>query len=410
MPNILNDLRSLTAAERKVLFASYLGWTLDAFDFFVFVFALRDVAAEFNVPIKGVTLAITMTLAMRPIGAFVFGRLADRVGRRPAMMWNILIYSLLEGASGFAPSLTTLIILRALYGIAMGGEWGVASSLTLETVPVRMRGLISGILQAGYPSGYLLASFAYFAVYPIIGWRGMFILGVLPAVLIFFIRRHVAESPAFQAGQSTAEKSVRTEWKGRIKLVAWAVAMMTCFNFMSHGTQDIYPTFLQQQKHLSQHEVGIIAIIYNFGAVLGGICFGVLSDRFGRRRAIVTAALLVLPAIPLWVYPSEPVFLAIGAFFIQFFAQGAWGIVPAHLNEMSPGRMRGTFPGTVYQLGNLFAAYNATLQAQIAATHDDNYGLALALVACIAALAVATFAGLGKEDRGVTFAAKDAAA
>ena len=401
---VLADLRSLGPSERKVILASYLGWTLDAFDFFVFVFLLQDVAKDFGVAIKSVTLAITLTLAMRPLGALIFGMLADRFGRRPTLMLNILIYSTLEAASGFAPSLTVLIILRALYGVAMGGEWGVGASLTLESVPPRMRGLVSGILQTGYPSGYFLASAAFYLVYPYIGWRGMFVLGVLPALLIFFIRRHVAESPNFDIAKIQNEQlTLRQILKGKAGLFAWAVVMMAGFNFLSHGTQDLYPTFLQTQRHLDHQHVGIIALIYNFGAICGGLTFGILSDKIGRRRAIVIAALLVVPVVPLWTAATTQIGLALGAFMIQFFAQGAWGVVPVHLNEMSPDRIRGTFPGVVYQLGNLLAAYNATLQAQIASAYDGNYALALGLVAATAALLVAVMAGFGPEKRGVQF-------
>jgi SHS family lactate transporter-like MFS transporter len=319
-------------------------------------------------------------------------------------MIDVLIYSVLECASGFAPSLTALIVLRALYGIAMGGEWGVGASLTLESIPAKLRGPVSGILQAGYPSGYLLASIAFFFLYPIIGWRGMFIVGVLPALLVLYIRRSVDESPAFVAQQhKKAPGNIFAGFKGQWGFFIWAVLMMAGFNFLSHGTQDIYPTFLQQQRHLSTHETGAIAIVYNIGAILGGFFFGTLSEKIGRRRAIVIAALLVLPALPLWIYAATPVELAMGAFLIQFFAQGAWGIVPVHLNEISPAALRGTFPGFAYQLGNLLASYNATLQAGLAVDHGGNYAFALAIVAGSAAVAVALLAGFGKEARGQDF-------
>ena len=256
---------------------------MDAFDFFILVFLLKYIAADFGVTIKSVTLAIALTLAMRPIGALIFGMLADRYGRRPTLMANVLIYSLLEFASGFAPTLTVFIILRALYGIAMGGEWGVGAALTMETIPPKLRGLVSGILQAGYPSGYLLASIVFFALFPIIGWRGIFMVGVLPALLVFYIRRTVDESPAFVARQHKKKKaSLRQTLKGQIGIFIWAVLLMAGFNFFSHGTQDIYPTFLEQQRGLSTHAVGAIAIVYNIGAILGGIVFGILSEKIGR--------------------------------------------------------------------------------------------------------------------------------
>jgi SHS family lactate transporter-like MFS transporter len=402
--SLVADLRSLTLRQRHVIAAAYLGWTLDAFDFFILVFVLKHIAAEFGTQVKAVTLAITLTLAMRPIGALLFGRLADRYGRRPILMANVLIYSILECASGFAPSLTTLIALRALFGVAMGGEWGVGASLTLESIPTSLRGFVSGLLQTGYPSGYFLASIAFYFLFPAIGWRGMFMVGILPALLVLYIRQGVDESPAFikrEIGVKSVSLWAHIKQNGGIFI--GAVLMMTCFNFLSHGTQDIYPTFLEQQRGLSTHTVSIIAIIYNIGAIMGGVSFGLLSNTIGRRLAIILAALLVLPVIPLWVQATTPTYLAIGAFLIQFFVQGAWGVVPAHLNEISPDGVRGTFPGFAYQMGNLFASYNATLQAGIATDHGGNYALALGLVTGIVAILLAIVTGFGREASGKRF-------
>jgi SHS family lactate transporter-like MFS transporter len=401
---LLSDLRSLSPRERHTIAASYLGWMLDAFDFFILVFVLKDVAAEFGTDPHKVSLAITLTLAMRPLGALLFGLMADKFGRRPTLMIDVLLYSILEFASGFAPDLTTLIVLRALYGVAMGGEWGVGASLTMETVPPKLRGIVSGILQAGYPSGYLLASIVYFALFPVIGWRGMFMVGVIPALLVLYIRRHVDESPAFTARQHLKERQpIGAVLKGHVGIFIWAVLLMAGFNFLSHGTQDIYPTFLLQQRNLSSHEVGAIAITYNIGAILGGLTFGALSEKIGRRKAIAIAAVLALPAIPLWIHAASPAGLAAGAFIIQFFVQGAWGVVPVHLNEMSPDAVRGTFPGFAYQIGNLLASYNATLQTGMAQARNGNYAFALAAVTGIAALSVALLSWFGHEARGRAF-------
>src|SRR5450755_1497683 len=323
----ISALSGWTSEQKHVVAASFLGWSLDAFDFFLLVFVLKDIAAEFDTDISNVTWAILLTLAMRPIGAFIFGRAADRWGRRPTLMVDILLYSILEFASGFAPSLTVLIILRALYGVAMGGEWGVGASLAMETIPSRSRGFVSGLLQAGYPSGYLIASVVYATLFPVIGWRGMFMIGVLPALLVLYIRLAVPESPSWQRTASSEGGTLsvlRSHWK----LGLYAVLLMTAFNFYSHGTQDLYPTFLQVQHHLSPTVVGTIAVIYNVGAILGGIFFGMLSQRIGRRRAIVLAAIISLPIVPLWAFSTTPIFLAIGAFLIQFMVQGAWGVIP----------------------------------------------------------------------------------
>jgi SHS family lactate transporter-like MFS transporter len=404
-------LSGWTSEQKHVVAASFLGWSLDAFDFFLLVFVLKDIATEFKTDISYVTLAILLTLAMRPVGAFLFGRAADRWGRRPTLMVDILLYSVLEFASGFAPSLTVLIILRALYGVAMGGEWGVGASLTMETIPPHARGFVSGLLQSGYPTGYFMASIVYGVLFPYIGWRGMFMVGVIPALLVLYIRRNVPESPSWSKEAAVERGGTLDVLKSHWKLGIYAVLLMTAFNFFSHGTQDIYPTFLQVEHKFTPHVVSIIAVVYNIGAICGGILFGTLSERFGRRRCIVIAALLTLPVIPLWAFSSGPVMLAIGAFLMQFTVQGAWGVIPVHLNELSPDNARGTFPGFVYQLGNLLASVNATLQTGLAEHFGGNYGLALAIVAGTVAIVIAGLTAAGTEAKGVVFAkAKPAAA
>jgi len=395
-------LSGWTNQQRSVVVATFLGWTLDAFDFFLLVFVLKDIAREFDTDIKDVTLAILLTLAMRPVGAYLFGRAADRWGRRPTLMVNVLLYSFLEFLSAFSPNLTVLLILRALYGIAMGGEWGVGASLTMESIPPHARGFVSGLLQSGYPTGYLLASIVYGLLFPIIGWRGMFMVGVLPALLVFYIRRNVPESPSWSpTTQSNTVSILRAHWR----LGLYAVVLMTAFNFLSHGTQDLYPTFLEVQHEFSPRAVGTIAAIYNIGAILGGIVCGSLSEQMGRRRTIIVASLLCLPVLPLWAFSSGAATLALGAFLMQFMVQGAWGVIPVHLNELSPDEARGTFPGFVYQLGNLLASANATIQAAMAAHFGNDYGLALAIIAGTMAIAICAMTFLGIEAKGIAFGA-----
>ena len=389
-----------TREQRNVTIAAYLGWTLDAFDFFLMVFVLKDIAAEFNTKIPAVAFGITLTLFMRPLGALIFGRLADKFGRRPTLMVNIACYSLLELLSGFSPNLTTLLVLRALFGVAMGGEWGVGSSLTMETIPPRARGAVSGLLQAGYPSGYLLASLVFLA-YPWLGWRGMFFVGVAPALLVLYVRASVPESPAWKAMEQHARPGLIATLKQNIGLSLYAIVLMTAFNFFSHGTQDLYPTFLREQHHFAPGTVTAIAITLNIGAIVGGLFFGTLSERIGRRRAICIAALIALPVLPLWAFSSGAVALAAGAFLMQISVQGAWGVIPVHLNEISPDEIRATFPGLVYQLGNLIASVNATMQAQFAVTHENNYGLALAVVAGIASIVISILILFSRERRGI---------
>ena len=390
-----------TKEQKNVTIAAYLGWTLDAFDFFLMVFVFKDIANEFHVKIPDVSIAVVLTLAMRPLGALIFGRLADKFGRRPTLMANILLYSILELASGFAPTLGALLVLRALFGVAMGGEWGVGSSLVMESIPAKSRGWVSGLLQAGYPSGYLLASVVFGLFYQYIGWRGMFMVGVLPALLVLYVRRNVSESPAWAIMAKRPRPGLLKTLGANLKLSAYAIVLMTAFNFFSHGTQDIYPTFLREQHHFDPHTVSLIAITLNIGAIIGGLSFGAISERIGRRKAILIAALIALPVLPLWAFSSGAVALALGAFLMQISVQGAWGVIPVHLNEISPDSIRATFPGLVYQLGNLFAAVNLYLQSRIAAANGDNYGLSLALVAGVVSLVIAGLIMFSPEKRGI---------
>ena len=276
-------------------------------------------------------------------------------------------------------------------------EMGV--TLTMETVRAESRGMVSGILQTGYASGYLIAAVAYGVLFPLIGWRGLFTLGILPALLVLYIRRNVAESPGWRSEKRSTGRTaavLAAHWQ----LAVYAILLMTALNFLSHGTQDLYPTFLKVDHGFNPHLTGAIVVIANIGAILGGFTFGALSQRFGRTRTLVAAALLSLPALPLWI-ASENVFaLALGAFVMQFVVQGCWGVIPAHLNELSPADARGTFPGTVYQLGNLFASYAGPLQAGLAVQYSS-YGFALGAVAVIAALAVGFLASIGREAKEV---------
>ena len=391
---------SIASQRSHAVVATYLGWTLDAFDFFIMVFVLHDIANEFSTTITVITVAITLTLAMRALGAWIFGRLADRFGRRRILMVNVLSYSILELATAFSPNLIVFFILRALFGIAMGGEWGVGASMAMESIPGSWRGTVSGLLQAGYPSGYLLASIVYWIAFPLVGWRGMFVIGALPALLVLYIRQTVQESPDWSARRASGPQPSIWDVLGRnIGLTIYVVLLMTAFNFFSHGTQDLYPTFLQEQHKFSAGTVARIAIVYNIGAILGGIGFGSISQRIGPRTAIVIAAVAAIPVIPLWAYAASPVALGAGAFLMQLCVQGAWGVIPAHLNELSPAEIRGTFPGVTYQLGNLLASANATIQSAIASGLGGNFSWPLAVVAGICAVVIALMVAFGREAR-----------
>lgn len=397
----------LTPAQRHAFVACFLGWALDAFDYFILVFAVKAIATDFHAQVTAVTVAITLTLAMRPVGAAIFGLAADRFGRRPTLMVNVVCYSALELLSAAAPSLGVLLALRALYGVAMGGEWGVGAALALESVPVERRGFFSGVLQEGYMVGYLLAAIAFATVFPIWGWRGMFVVGALPAVLVLYIRRNVPESPAWvEARQAPVAHKITGVWhalRSHWGKFLYVVVLMTAFNCFSHGTQDLYPTFLQVNRRLTPGVVSTIAIIASLGAIAGGIAFGAFSERIGRRRAMITAALLAIPVVPLWAFASGTVGLGAGAFLIQFMVQGAWGIVPVHLTELAPDAARGTFPGLAYQLGNLLASGTATVQAVVAHRAHDNYSVALAGTAVTVAIAVAAVTAFGTEAKGIAF-------
>ncbi|KTT33688.1 MFS transporter [Pseudomonas rhizoryzae] len=391
-----------TSTQRNVAFATFASWTMDAFDFFILVFVLSNLAQYFHNSVTDVSLAIMLTLAVRPLGALIFGRLAERHGRRPILMLNIVLFSLFEVLSAWSPTFMAFMAFRILYGVAMGGVWGVASSLAMETIPDRSRGLMSGIFQAGYPCGYLLASIVFGLFFSSVGWRGMFLIGALPILLLPFIYFKVPESPVWLAARARKESIallpiLRQHWK----ICLYMVLLMACFNFFSHGTQDLYPTFLKVQHQFDPHTVSLIAIGYNIAAMLGGVFFGSLSERIGRKKAIMLAALLSLPVLPLWAFASGSWSLGIGAFLMQFMVQGAWGVVPSYLNELVPGNARAILPGFVYQMGNLLASVNATLQAHIAAVHGGNYGLAMALVAGTVAVLIAVFAAFGKETRGM---------
>ena len=394
-------LSGWTPRERHAVIASYLCWSLDAFDYFVLVFVLTDVSQTFHVGITAVALALTLTLAFRPLGAFIFGRLADRYGRRPVLMVNVALYSLFGFLTAFSPSLITFLAIRSLFGVAMGGVWGIGASLAFETIAREKRGFVSGLMQSGYATGYLAASLVFGFLYAWLGWRGLFMVGILPAFfLIFYIWSQVSEAPGWnqeRARASTTFSVLKTHWR----LALFAIVMMTAFNFFSHGTQDLYPTFLQKQHHFDHATVSTIAILYNIAAILGGLTVGSLSQRFGRRRASVVTALIAVPVAFLWAFSTSAALLALGAILMQFIVQGAWGVVPAHLNEISPEGARGTFPGTVYQLGNLIASVNAVLQTSIAERTGGNYAIALASVAIVSVLVIALFMGLGPQAQDV---------
>jgi len=386
--------------QTNAVLAGFLGWTLDAFDFFILTFVFAPIAKDFHHSIPDIAATISASLATRWLGAILFGLFADRFGRRIPLIVNVLYYSLIEVLSGFAPSYKVFYLLRLLYGIGMGGEWGVGASLTMESVPKRFRGLLSGLLQEGYALGFLLAAGAYRFIYPHWGWRPLFFVGGLPALLTLFIRAKVKEPEAWHRSRTdwtTYRQVILKNWKR----FAYLVILMAMVNFISHGTQDMYPTFLQQQHQFSPQRTSDVTAFTMVGAILGGLAFGYMSDKKGRRRAMVTAVLLALPIIPLWVFaPSLPLILA-GGFLMQFMVQGAWGVIPAHINELSPDKLRGFFPGLAYQLGVLCAARSPYMEAVMA--QRMGYARAMGIFAAVVLVIGAGVIALGPEEHRAEF-------
>jgi MFS transporter, SHS family, lactate transporter len=381
--------------------ASFLGWTLDAFDFFLVVFSLTAIAQEFHRSDAKIALSLTLTLMFRPVGAFIFGLMADRYGRRIPLMIDLVFYSLVEVLTGFAHSFTTFMVLRALFGIGMGGEWGVGASLAMEKVPPRLRGFLSGMLQQGYALGYLLAAVCFYFVFPRWGWRPMFFIGGLPALLGLFVRFRVKESEVWKKTRHTNWSSLGREICSHWKLFLYLTLLMMMMNLTSHGTQDMFPTFLQRQWGMGPTQRAVITAISMVGAMLGGLLVGFLSDRFGRRRAMVTALVCAVALVPLWAYAPSLTLLVVGAFLIQFMVQGAWGIIPAHLSELSPDSVRGFLPGFAYQCGVLLAGSVGYVEAILA--QRTSYANAMALTAFVVFTLAAAVVALGREKKGIQF-------
>jgi MFS transporter, SHS family, lactate transporter len=385
------------------VFAGFLGWTLDAFDFFLVVLCLTAIAKEFHRSDKEVAFSITLTLAFRSIGAFIFGLLADRYGRRLPLMIDLVFYSIVEVATGFAHSFTTFLVLRALFGIGMGGEWGVGASLAMEKVPPKIRGLLSGLLQEGYALGNLLAAGCFFFVFPRWGWRPMFFIGGLPALLALFVRFNVKESEVWHKTRQPNWSSLGREIVSHWKLFLYLTLLMMMMNFSSHGTQDMFPTFLQRHFGMGPTQRSAITAISMVGAILGGVLFGLFSDRFGRRKSMIIAFILAIACIPLWAYAPTVTLLVVGVFLIQFMVQGAWGIIPAHLSELSPDSVRGFLPGFAYQCGVLLAGSVAYIEATLA--EHTSYANAMALTALTVFTLAIVAVAVGREKKGIQFGA-----
>jgi SHS family lactate transporter-like MFS transporter len=381
--------------------ASFLGWTLDAFDFFVLVFLVDTLALQFHVAKAAIIWTLTATLAMRPLGAFLFGLLADRYGRRKPLMANVVFFSLMELLCGFAPNYTTFLILRAIFGIGMGGEWGVGASLAMESAPEKWRGVLSGILQSGYSIGYLLAAIAARLVLPAWGWRAMFWIGGVPAVLTFYVLTRVRESEAWKLHRESTVGAIVRSATSHWRIFSYLALLMTLMMFLSHGTQDLYPDFLKSTRGFAPAIVSYIAVLYNVGAILGAVLFGHVSENRGRRLTMISSLALSLAVIPAWAFGHSLLALAAGAFLMQVGVQGAWGVIPAHLNELSPDTLRGLMPGLAYQLGILIAAPTNTIE--YALRDHFGYGWALAGFEIVNIVLLIVVLSLGSEKKGKSF-------
>jgi SHS family lactate transporter-like MFS transporter len=407
-------MAKLTADQRNAFLASFLGWTMDAFDYFLIILVYSEIAAEFGTSLAKMAFVTTVTLAMRPVGALLFGLWADRSGRRVPLIVCVCFYSLVGFLCAFAPNFTVLLILRLFYGIGMGGEWGLGAALAMEKIPPERRGFFSGLLQEGYSTGYLLATLAFLLVHQGLGlsWRWLFAFSALPALVSLIIRAHVTESDVWvdtrkkMAASKTRARDIFLQ-KGILGRFIYLVLLMSLFNWMSHGTQDLYPTFLKEGLKMSPSAASTIVLIYNAGAIIGGMTFGTLSEKLGRRKTIALAVLLALPVVPLFAYSTTFGMLTLGSFLMQVLVQGAWGVVPAHLTELSPDAIRGFYPGVTYQLGNCIAAFNLPIQQYLAQTHGYPFALAVTIVPVLLLLAVTSL--LGAERKGIKFGA-DAAA
>ena len=397
----VHNLSFMHDKSQRAFLAGFLAWTFDAFNFFILTYVLARIAIDFRRPIPDAALTLTACLVMRPVGAVLFGVLGDRYGRRRPLMASVMFYATVEALSGLAPDYRSLLFLQTLFGIGMGGVWGLSASLAMESVAPEKRGFFSGLLQNGYAVGNLLAATAFLAVFPRWGWRPMFFLSIAPAVVTVFLLSRMDERDSAAAAHRHSE-SMSDYLRAIVrngKRALYLAVLMSVMGFLTHGSQDLYPTFLQQQLHFNTKTTAIIAVISMIGAIVGGAVGGFFSDRLGRRRTMVIAEVCALSLIPLWAFSREIALLTTGAFLMQFMVQAAWGVIPAHINELVPGTVRALLPGFAYQIGICVASV-APIGEALAARHLG-YGVTLGAVLAVVVIAGVLVISAGPEAREV---------
>ncbi|CAF1083392.1 unnamed protein product [Adineta steineri] len=386
--NPIKLLRMLNRRQAALFLVGFLAWTFDAFDFFAVTLNIIPIGKSYNRTTTDITWGITITLMLRAIGAIIFGIAGDRFGRKWPFIVNIVLYALIEIGTGFCRTYGQFIGLRAVFGIAMGGIYGNCAATALEDAPIAARGLLSGLLQQGYACGYLLAAAFNVAItdHQRYGWRALFWFGGCPPLLVALWRVFLPETDAFLNVKKEREaiananictdptikppssmrlflRTVRPALVEHWPMLIYLVLMMAGFNFLSHGSQDLYPTFLSSTLQFSHSLVTITTIVANIGAIIGGMTIGYFSSFFGRRLSILVVLIIGGLLIPAYLLPRDKTIM-VGAFFQQMCVQGAWGVVPIHLMELSPGQFRSFVVGTAYQLGNLISSASSTIEAK----------------------------------------------
>lgn len=347
--------------------ASLAGWTLDSFDFFLVVLSLTLIGRDFGQDLKHMTLALTATLAMRPAGALVLGVVSDRFGRRLPMIASLSLFAVIELATAWAHNFIQFLLIRALFGMVMGGQWGMGVSMAMEKVPPPHRGVLSGLLQQGYAIGFLLAAGAYSLISPAHGWRPLFYLGSLPALAAAaLVAMRVRESDVWQHNRQSSFAGVGRALASTWKLLIYFTIFMMALHMSSHATRDLYPTFLEKDWGIMGKQRTLLTAMSMIGAILGGLTIGWISDRIGRRWAIAAAMAGALAVIPLWAFAHSLPLLVVGVVLMQFCVQGAWGVVPAHVAELSPDSVRGTLAGFANQVGLVLSSVVVYLEAVMA--------------------------------------------